>query len=141
MSGNVVKPSSFSDEANFDLNSLPELTYTEAENTTVTPEEHKKSSKTTQPLCYIDEIPWPTIIVIIIGGTLVIYTAIGPNLNDNRRLFGVVLITLWTIVWALILWVLWKKCHKAPSWWLLLIPVGIMVLFFVLIIILNIGAP
>lgn len=86
------------------------------------------------------DAPWPTIIISVIGAIIVIYIAVAPNVDENRRIFGIVLMTLWTIAWALILWVLWKEGHRASSWWLLLIPVIAMALFFIVIIILNIGS-
>jgi len=91
-------------------------------------------------VCEGNSVPWPTIIISILGAVVVIYTAVAPNVDNNRRVFGVVLMLLWTIVWALILWVLWKDYHRPASWWLLLIPVIIMALFFILIIVMNVGA-
>jgi len=137
------KPTSFSDEPTFDPNSTPNVNYsveteTETETKGNVPE---KSKIIIEPECHINQPPWPTIIISVLGAIIIIYTAIAPNVNNDRRVFGFVLIMLWTIVWALILWVLWKECHKASSWWILLIPVSIMILFFVVIIILNIGSP
>lgn len=92
------------------------------------------------PSCRFYTPPWPSIIVSVVGAAIVIYAAVAPNIDDNRRIFGVVLITLWTIAWALILWVLWRECHHATSWWMLFIPIIAMVLFFVVVIVLNIGS-
>lgn len=92
------------------------------------------------PSCYMYEPPWPTIIISVLGAIVVIYTAIAPNVDENRRVFGVILMLLWTAVWAIILWVLWRECHRSASWWLLLIPVILMAIFFVVIIILNLGS-
>jgi hypothetical protein len=88
----------------------------------------------------MDSNPWPTIIISILGAIIVIYIAVAPNVSTNRRLFGIILMILWTIAWALILWVLWIECHKSASWWLLLIPVTIMAIFFILIIVMNFGS-
>ena len=84
-------------------------------------------------------VAWPAIILALIGGVLVVYTAIAPGVNTNARIFGIILLTLWTIMWALILWVMWRDCHRSISWWLLFIPLTVMGLFFVLIIIMNMG--
>src|SRR5437870_128064 len=93
---------------------------------------------TVGPVCQRYTPPWPSIIISVLGAIVIIYTAIAPNVDENRRLFGVILMTLWTILWAVLLWVLWNECHYSASWWLLLIPVIAMALFFILIIILNI---
>ena len=98
------------------------------------------TSSVTVAGCDLYTAPWPTIIISILGAVLIIYTAVAPNLDSNRRIFGVVLLILWTLIWALLLWVIWRECRQATSWWLLLIPVIAMILFFVLIIVLNLGA-
>jgi hypothetical protein len=100
----------------------------------------KQTTVFVAPSCQINEAPWPTIIISVLGAIVVIYTAVAPNVDENRRVFGIVLMVLWTLIWALILWVLWKECHRSASWWLLLIPVIIMALFFILIIIMNVGS-
>lgn len=92
------------------------------------------------PTCQLYEPPWPTIIISILGAIVIIYTAVAPNVDENRRIFGVVFLLLWTLIWAILLWVLWRECHRSSSWWLLLIPVITMALFFVLIIIMNVGS-
>ena len=82
------------------------------------------------------QIPWPAIIVGIIGIILSVYTLVGP-VFENRKLFGFTLIILWTLLWFIILWKLWSLDKYVNTWWLLLLPVTIMILFFVLIILLN----
>ncbi|CAH6420581.1 Hypothetical protein HVR_LOCUS1228 [uncultured virus] len=159
MSESLVKPTSFSDEQQFNPNSTPEVDYnivpavpagkTIILEPVVTTEAAASTIKVTTeatgpaigPSCEIHAPPWPSIIIGILGAVVVIYTAVAPGVATDRRVFGIVIMALWTIVWALILWVLWKECHRAESWWLLLIPVIIMAIFFVLIIILNVGAP
>jgi hypothetical protein len=83
--------------------------------------------------------PWQSIIILIMGGIIAVYSAVAPGVDNNRRLFGVVLTLLWTAVWALILWVLWKEKQYTAAWWLLLVPTSLLLLFFVVIILLNIG--
>ena len=140
------KPSSFGDDSEFDSNSTPNINYNMdpiLTNETKTDIVEKQSvvKHGAGGSCHIHEAPWPTIIISVIGAIIIVYTAVAPNVNNDRRIFGIVLMTLWTIVWALILWVLWKECHRAATWWLLIVPVTIMALFFILIIIMNIGAP
>lgn len=149
MSVYVGKPSSFGDDSEFDSNSTPDVNY----NLEPIPGASTSTSKTVVlgtgatgthvvgPSCDIHAPPWPTIIVSVLGAIVVVYTAVAPNVNTDRRIFGIVMMTLWTIVWALILWVLWKECHRAATWWLLIVPVAIMALFFILIILMDIGAP
>lgn len=92
------------------------------------------------PSCNLSATPWPVIIISMVGAIFTVYTAVAPNIDSNRRVFGVVLLILWTVIWALLLWVLWRECRQSTSWWLLLIPLTAMILFLVLIIILNLGA-
>lgn len=91
------------------------------------------------PACNTAAAPWPVIIVAIVGGVLVIYTAVAPGVSTDRRAFGAILLGLWTIAWALILWVIWRECHHPAAWWLLLVPIALMILFFLLIVILDLG--
>jgi hypothetical protein len=85
------------------------------------------------------EAPWPTIIIAIVGVGLVIYTGVAPDIEPNLRVFGLVLMLLWTILWAILLWVLWHECHQVVAWWLLILPIAVMLIFFILIIILKFG--
>ena len=102
------------------------------------------ATNTVGPICQIydpiDVSPWPTIIISVLGAIVIIYTAVAPNVDENRRIFGVVFILLWTLIWAILLWVLWREYHRSASWWLLLVPVIAMALFFVLIIVMNVGS-
>lgn len=154
MSAYVSKPSSFGDDTEFDSHSTPDINYTldpilppiaPVSTTTTTKTVVAAKESTMEPVvapsCNIHAPPWPTIIISVLGAIIVVYTAVAPNVNTDRRIFGIIMMTLWTIVWALILWVLWKECHRAVTWWLLLIPVAIMALFFIVIILMNIGAP
>lgn len=92
------------------------------------------------PVCRGGEVPWPMIIVSVVGGGLTIYTAVAPGVSSERRTFGAILLALWTIAWALILWVIWKDCHHPAAWWLVLVPLTLAILFFVLIIVLDLGS-
>jgi hypothetical protein len=74
-----------------------------------------------------------------VGAGLTIYTAVAPGVSSERRAFGAILLLLWTLAWSLILWVIWKECHHPAAWWLVLVPLVLMILFFVLIIILDLG--
>lgn len=87
-----------------------------------------------------DSVPWPTIITVITGGVLIIYTAIAPNVNPNRRIFGVLLLLLWTILWGILLGVMWAKGNYIYPWWLMFIPIVLMLLFFLFVIVFNIGS-
>lgn len=147
------KPATFSDDHPLDPNSPPDVDYNpdpiiaaipaasaQTTTTTVVTKEPPKPTPVIGPSCELHAPPWPTIIISVLGAIVVIYTAVAPGVVNDRRIFGIILMILWTIVWALILWVLWKECHRAASWWLLLIPVIIMAIFFILIIVMNIGA-
>lgn len=85
-------------------------------------------------------LPWPSIVMIIIGLVLVIYALVDSSIDNDRRVLGIILIILWTALWALLLWVLWKNGRRATAWWLLLIPSISIIIFFVLVLILNLGS-
>lgn len=163
MSKSVNKPTSFGDDQVFDPNSTPsniEYPVNQPINNPVVVESPVTpvvitqsvvsttgttgSVKVVGPICQIyepkDVNPWPTIIMSVLGAIVIIYTAVAPNVDENRRIFGVVFLLLWTLIWAILLWVLWRECHRSASWWLLLIPVIAMALFFVLIIVMNVGS-
>ena len=140
MSATAIKISSFGDDQQFDPSSTPEISYN-IKPALPAPKSAAGPTATVGPSCKVHEPPWPSIIIGVLGAIVVIYIAVAPGVATDRRLFGVIIMALWTIVWALILWVLWKECHRVASWWLLLIPIAIMAIFFILIIIMNIGAP
>lgn len=85
-------------------------------------------------------LPWPTIIIAVLGASLTIYTAVAPNIDNSRRGFGAILIILWTLLWALLLWILWRNNNRAAAWWLLLIPSISIILFFVFIVVMDLEA-
>ena len=134
-------PGTFSDTLIFDPNSTPVVdpslpsVATPPPTTTVV-----STQKIVAPVCQINEPPWPTIIISVLGAIVVMYTAIAPGVDENRRIFGVIITILWTVMWALILWVLWKDCHRSATWWLLLVPVALLAVFFILIIVANVGS-
>ena len=79
-------------------------------------------------------VPWPIIIVGIIGIIIIIYIGIGPNITSNKRIFGITLLILWTLIWCLLLWVLWNENYYVLTWWLMIIPIITIIVFFVVII-------
>lgn len=80
------------------------------------------------------KVPWPVIIVGIVGIIILLYIAIGPYINSNKRMFGITLILLWTLIWCLLLWVLWNEEYYSMAWWMMIIPIFTIVIFFVLVI-------
>ncbi len=81
--------------------------------------------------------PWQMIILAIVGSVFLIYTAVAPNINSNRRIFGIIMILLWTILFSIILWILWRDGLNNVAWLLSIVPISLLVLFFVMIIVLN----
>lgn len=82
-------------------------------------------------------IPWPSIIVSILGIIIIIYLSVGPSIETSRRVFGVLLMVLWTAIWALLLWVLWRECRHQTAWWMLLIPIIAMILLLMLVVVIS----
>lgn len=86
-----------------------------------------------------NNIAWPAVIILISGTILVIYSAVTTHITPSRRIFGSILLAIWTIIWAILLWVLWRECHTQACWWLSLIPLTLMFALFIVIIVFNIG--
>ncbi len=84
-------------------------------------------------------LPIPAIIMGLLGVGLLIYTIIETNINSNIRILGIGLTILWTLLWGLILWVLWRDQMVVLSWILLIVASLALLLFFILIIILKLG--
>jgi hypothetical protein len=91
----------------------------------------------TSNICKL-EPPWAAIIMLIFGGILLIYTAMGTNINTNVKIFGIIMILLWTLLWAFLLYLLWKDNFITSTWWMLVIGFSVLTFFFLLIIILNV---
>lgn len=92
-------------------------------------------------MCRSHMTPWPTIVVALVGAVFVIYSAMAPSISSNRRIFTAVFLALWTLAWALILLVLWRDCQAITTWCLMIVPVMLMLLFFLVIIVFNLGNP
>lgn len=78
---------------------------------------------------------WPAIIMAIVGFALAIYTAIGPNIHQHLAVFGTIFIVLWTLMWCIILWVLWKAGQYTETWGLLILPLVLVFLFFMIVVV------
>lgn len=87
---------------------------------------------------YTIDYPWPTIILLLVGGSLTMIAAGDPNLDNSKRIFTMILIIFWVIIWSIILMILWRENHRIESWWWLLIPITVIVLCFVLLVVINI---
>lgn len=87
--------------------------------------------------CQDISLPWPTLVLIVIGSAIIIYTAVATNVSPSRRAFAAIILTLWTAIWSVLLYILWSKCYNTTAWWFLIIPLVILLLFFILIIVFN----
>lgn len=87
--------------------------------------------------CRDISFPWPVAIIVLIGGSFVIYSAVASVVSSARRTFVALMMLLWTAVWALLLWLLWSRCYNSLAWWMMIIPIAMMLLFFILLIALN----
>ena len=82
--------------------------------------------------------PWAMIIMMITGGILLVYTTLGENIDSNVKIFGILMIVLWTLMWSFILYLLWKDNYITSTWWMLVLGISALIFFFILIIILNV---
>jgi len=83
--------------------------------------------------------PWPAILLASIGAVGVIYAAVAPNVDENRRVFGIVFSILWCMMFAIIMWAFWCNKQENSAWWLFVLSLSLYLLFFILIIMFNIG--
>jgi hypothetical protein len=93
----------------------------------------------TGDVCNVSGVPWQMIISILIGVGLILYTALLATIAPARRNFSVLMLILWTLLWAILLWVLWGHCENATAWWLLIFSTLVTLTFFILIVALNLG--
>lgn len=82
--------------------------------------------------------PWPAIIVAILGLAFLIYALFATNLNSSTRSFSILMIILWTLMWVIILWVLWNDNRNNTAWAIVLVPVVLLIIFFVLVVVMNV---
>jgi hypothetical protein len=83
--------------------------------------------------------PWPSLIIAMLSAAAIIYTAVASGIDSDRRVFGIAFILLWAALWAIILWVLWYAAQQQTAWYLLLFSTALGLLFFLLIIVFNVG--
>jgi hypothetical protein len=81
--------------------------------------------------------PWPAIILAIIGIAAAVYSGFAPNISSNRRIFAAVTLAVWTLVWCILLWIIWKYNYVDAAWYLLLLSVIFLAAFFIVIVALN----
>lgn len=81
--------------------------------------------------------PWPPIIVIIFGIILIIYSLLGIETKENIRIFGAILIVLWTALTAIISWNLWIYNDKIGSWWFTVIALAVFLIFFIFVLFMD----
>lgn len=84
------------------------------------------------------KVCWQSIIVFILGAVIIIYAAAAPNVEETKRVFSIVMMLLWSILWGLVLWIFWRDGKLLTSWLVMIVPIVLMILFFVLAVILNI---
>jgi len=99
-----------------------------------TEEDHSKVVDKPPKVC------WQSIIVLVFAAIIVIYAAVAPNVEDTKRVFSIIMMILWATLWAIVLWVIWKDGKSLSSWLMLIVPIALMIVFFVLVVILNVDA-
>lgn len=88
----------------------------------------------------VPKVSWQAILVLVLGAIIVIYSAVAPGVQDTRRVFSAVMMALWAALWALVLWLLWRDGKGTVAWLLTLVPVALMIVFFVFVILMNIDS-
>jgi hypothetical protein len=82
--------------------------------------------------------PWASIIMSIFGSILLLCTALGVGIDTNVKIFGILMILLWTLTWSIILYLLWKDNFINSTWWMLVIGTSVLTLFYCLIVVFNV---
>lgn len=85
-------------------------------------------------------IPWPAVMVLLIGLSFAIYAGVAPDIDSHRRIFGSVTLAIWTIICSLLIWLVWSDNHEEAAWWFGLLAMTIIFIIFIVFIIFNIGA-
>ena len=83
-------------------------------------------------------VPWPSIIIAILGLAFILYTLIVRNISNNLRIFAFIMIFLWSVIWIIILWVLWRDQKYNMAWGILLVPTISLTIFFIFVVVMNI---
>ena len=83
------------------------------------------------------ETPWPVIIVSVVGGVLAMYTALTPHIGMTRRIYALILIISWTLLWVFLLLVPWRHGMHTQAWLLAVIAIAGLALFFIILILLD----
>jgi hypothetical protein len=84
--------------------------------------------------------PWPMIIMFLVGMGFLLYTILVARISNSRRQFSIGVIVLWTLLWTLIFWAMWRQRYTTATWWFLLIAVSVLLFFFVVMVTLDLGA-
>jgi len=82
--------------------------------------------------------PWASIIMSVYGVILLLCTAMGIGIDTNVKIFGILMIILWTSTWSIILYLLWKDNIINSTWWMLIIGTSVLTLFYYLIVVFNV---
>lgn len=94
----------------------------------------------TKNTCHPKGAPWQLIIIAMVGSGMLLYTILMAKISESRRQFSLGVIILWTLLWVVIFWSLWRRCYTTVIWWLLLFSLSIITLFFVIIVALDLGS-
>lgn len=87
--------------------------------------------------CENTQWPLPSIIIIIIGLAAIIYISV-VSMMPGRKIFSLILVSLWVLIWAIIIYITWINCMITVSWLLLMIPIIFILIFVILVIWLNV---
>ena len=90
--------------------------------------------------CHPRGAPWPMIIMGMIGGGMLLYTILMAPISNSRRQFLLGIIILWTLLWMVIFWSLWRRCYTTVIWWLLLFAITLLTFIFVVMAVLDLGS-
>lgn len=69
------------------------------------------------------QIPWPAVIMAIVGILALVFVGLLPRLSLTYRIIAIVLTLIWSIIWIIVLWILWRYSQRTVAWILLLLPI------------------
>ena len=69
------------------------------------------------------QVPWPAIIMALIAIVALVFVGLIPRLSMTYRIIAIIMVLVWSILWIIVLWALWRYGQRTLAWILLLLPI------------------
>lgn len=74
---------------------------------------------------------WPVIIFVVIVIIIIICVACSNNITRHNKVWGAVLLILFLVVWALVLWFFCRAQSHTAAWFFLILPLGFLFIWWI----------